>query len=191
MMDSQSVLYLCYYTGHDERITTCEKFRESLLSALRPRLRQDVTTADLTPLREYLYVYDKLDKRQEFEEEYSKARPGIVHYYVFLRSCSSLIAICIFKRMIPDKIKSLWTEGNIESETASTFISWYQNYVTGVISFLVKEYAQMKVSHLYSCFYEFESRFRFTRAPSAFLITVFVWRRKGTPIALFHDKAHK
>ena len=59
------------------------------MSALRPRLRQDVTTADLTPLHEYLYVYDKLEKRDEFEEEYSKARPG-EYLSIYLSVCLSI-----------------------------------------------------------------------------------------------------
>lgn len=100
--------------GHDERVTTCDKFRESLLSALRPRVRHDVTTANVSPLHEYLYVYDKLLKRDEFEEEYTKARP--------------------------ESLKGLWAS----YQHGDAFIPWYSSYLSSLVQFLCDEFEQMK-----------------------------------------------
>jgi len=61
--------------GHDERKETCLALIDSLLSALRPRVRRDVVGLDVSPLFEYLYVYEKLDRKTELEEEYVQARP--------------------------------------------------------------------------------------------------------------------
>lgn len=48
--------------GNEERQSTCDSFKESLLSAVRPRLQRDVAGDDLTPLQEYFYVFQKLDR---------------------------------------------------------------------------------------------------------------------------------
>ena len=67
--------------GNEERQETCEAFKQSLLSAIRPRVRRDVHSAaanELSPLQEYLYVFQKLGREAEFEEEYIKARPSKV-----------------------------------------------------------------------------------------------------------------
>ena len=101
--------------GHEERISTCEKFRESLLTALRPRVRQDVTTSDVSPLHEYLYVYDKLSKREELEEEYSKARP--------------------------EMIKDLWIA--VEETGESSFVSGYSDYLAKIVTFFCEEFDHM------------------------------------------------
>ncbi len=48
--------------GHDERRESCEALTETLLSVVRPRVRSNVAGHDLTPLHEYLYVYEKLGR---------------------------------------------------------------------------------------------------------------------------------
>ena len=48
--------------GHDERKLTCETLSDALLAALRPRVRRDIVNLDLSPLHEYLYVYERLGK---------------------------------------------------------------------------------------------------------------------------------
>lgn len=48
--------------GHPERKETCESLSLALLTALRPRVRRDIVNLDLTPLHEYLYVYEKLGR---------------------------------------------------------------------------------------------------------------------------------
>jgi hypothetical protein len=48
--------------GHDERKETCEALSGALLAALRPRVRRDIVNLDLSPLHEYLYVYDRLGR---------------------------------------------------------------------------------------------------------------------------------
>lgn len=48
--------------GNLEREETCETFKNSLLSALRPIVRRDVAGIDIAPLQEYLYVFQKLGR---------------------------------------------------------------------------------------------------------------------------------
>lgn len=48
--------------GNLEREETCETFKNSLLSALRPIVRRDVAGIDIAPLQEYLYVFKKLGR---------------------------------------------------------------------------------------------------------------------------------
>ena len=48
--------------GHEERKETCETLSCALLAALRPRVRRDILNLDLSPLQEYLYVYQKLGR---------------------------------------------------------------------------------------------------------------------------------
>lgn len=48
--------------GHEERKETCEALSGALLAALRPRVRRDIVNLDLSPLHEYLYVYEKLGR---------------------------------------------------------------------------------------------------------------------------------
>jgi hypothetical protein len=48
--------------GHNERLETCQSLSETLLSALRPRVRTHILAVDLTPLHEYFYVYEKLGR---------------------------------------------------------------------------------------------------------------------------------
>ena len=61
--------------GNEEREQTCESFKQSLLSALRPRLLRDAVDRNVTPLQEYLYVYQRLGRESELEEEFVKLRP--------------------------------------------------------------------------------------------------------------------
>ena len=48
--------------GHDERKETYLQLSNTLLSILRPRVRRDVVGFDMTPLNEYLHVYNKLGR---------------------------------------------------------------------------------------------------------------------------------
>ena len=48
--------------GNEEREETCESFKNSLLNALRPQVRRDVSEIDISPLHEYLYVFQKLGR---------------------------------------------------------------------------------------------------------------------------------
>lgn len=101
--------------GHEERLCTCDSFRDSLLSALRPRMQHDVTTADLSPLHEYLYVYDKLSKRDEFEEEYSRARP--------------------------QRLRAAWAT----YQSGEPFLPWFSGYLSRLVQFFSDEFEQMKI----------------------------------------------
>jgi hypothetical protein len=101
--------------GQDERLATCDSFRDSLLSALRPRMQHDVTTADLSPLHEYLYVYDKLSKRDEFEEEYSRARP--------------------------QRLRAAWAT----YQSGEPFLPWFSGYLSRLVEFFSDEFEQMKI----------------------------------------------
>lgn len=48
--------------GHDERLETCDTFRLTLLNALRPNIRKEITDMSVTSLQEYLYVFRKLNR---------------------------------------------------------------------------------------------------------------------------------
>jgi len=111
----RSCLVLQNMPGHDERLSTCDSFRDSLLSALRPRVQHDITTADLSPLHEYLYVYDKLSKRDEFEEEYSRARP--------------------------QRMRAAWDT----YESGEPFFPWFTGYLSRLVQFFSEEFEQMKI----------------------------------------------
>ena len=62
--------------GHEERKETCETLSCALLAALRPRVRRDILNLDLSPLQEYLYVYQKLGRSVIFHY-------GIYFYFSF------------------------------------------------------------------------------------------------------------
>lgn len=47
--------------GHDARLASCNALRDSLLSSLRPTIQRDIAGADLITLKEYLYIFQKLD----------------------------------------------------------------------------------------------------------------------------------
>jgi hypothetical protein len=49
-------------SGHDEREKTYIELRDTLFTALHPQLLRDIEGTDLSPLKEYLYVYEKLGK---------------------------------------------------------------------------------------------------------------------------------
>lgn len=61
--------------GHDEREGSCTKLTEKLLSNVAPRIRADMMSDNLTPLRDYLYVYEKLGRGADLEKEYIETRP--------------------------------------------------------------------------------------------------------------------
>lgn len=56
--------------GNEERETTCDTFKTSLLSQLRPKMKRDVSGGSseahavdlIAPLQEYLYVFQKLGR---------------------------------------------------------------------------------------------------------------------------------
>lgn len=50
--------------GHEARAETCVELTEELLSALRPRVTQDLLQRSdgQVDLREYLYVFEKLKR---------------------------------------------------------------------------------------------------------------------------------
>lgn len=48
--------------GHLERQQACHSLTESLLAAVRPLVRADVHSIDVSPLQQYLYVYAKLGR---------------------------------------------------------------------------------------------------------------------------------
>jgi hypothetical protein len=48
--------------GHEERLETCNTFRLTLLNALRPNIRKEISDMSLTSLQEYLYVFKKLNR---------------------------------------------------------------------------------------------------------------------------------
>lgn len=48
--------------GHEERLETCDTFRLTLLNALRPNIRKEITEMSITSLQEYIYVFKKLNR---------------------------------------------------------------------------------------------------------------------------------
>jgi hypothetical protein len=61
--------------GHQDRVTLCKELSEALLTALRPRVRKDISGSNVSILSDYMYVYEKLQRKDEFEAEYVRARP--------------------------------------------------------------------------------------------------------------------
>jgi len=55
----RSLDILRHLPGHEERTETCEIFRNNLLELLRPKLCEDILGLDISPLKSYLYVYEK------------------------------------------------------------------------------------------------------------------------------------
>ena len=74
-----------------------------------------MTIANVGPLHEYLYVYDKLLRRSEFEEEYSKCRP--------------------------ESLSGLW---ETHQEGQEPFISWYSQCLARLVQFFCEEFEQLK-----------------------------------------------
>ena len=58
----QSLEVLKNLPGHDERNETCNKFRTTLLDALRPNIQKELSVMNIAPLQEYLYVFRKLSR---------------------------------------------------------------------------------------------------------------------------------
>ena len=57
-----------------------------------------------------------------------------------------------------DKIKSIWSEGNDAVGTSSTFVAWYNECLSRIVTFLSEEFVQMKVInqlylHVHICAY--------------------------------------
>ncbi len=72
----QSLELLKLMPGHDERELTYSVLRDSLLTAVRPRVAAAVAadSVDVPGLLEYFYVYHKLGKQLELQGEYVAAR---------------------------------------------------------------------------------------------------------------------
>lgn len=60
--------------GHEEREKACISYRDALLSALLPALQSSFDPLDITRLEEYLYVFRKVNRDEEFEREYLQQR---------------------------------------------------------------------------------------------------------------------
>jgi hypothetical protein len=106
----RSLAILKNLPGNLEREETCETFKNSLLSALRPIVRRDVAGADIAPLQEYLYVFKKLGRyvitsRPHFT---SHVFISVTKPFVRLRRESELQEEYVRAR--PDRIKALWDE---------------------------------------------------------------------------------
>eukprot|EP01039_Chlorochromonas_danica_P008738 gene8738-9631_t len=56
--------------GHEEREKSCISYRDALLGALLPALQSSFDPLDITRLEEYLYVFRKVNREEEFEKEY-------------------------------------------------------------------------------------------------------------------------
>ena len=97
--------------GHEEREETYESLSHTLLGALKPRVRRDLAALDLSPLHEYIYVYDKMGRRKELEDEYIQARP--------------------------DRLKDLWL--SYDETTPESFPSWLASYLGKISGFLSDE----------------------------------------------------
>jgi chromosome segregation ATPase len=48
--------------GHEDRLNTCQTFRSTLLDALRPNIQQELEHMNLTALKEYYYVFQRLNR---------------------------------------------------------------------------------------------------------------------------------
>ena len=72
---------------------------------------------------------------------------------------------CVYVRMYNiDKIKSIWSEGNDAGGTSSTFVAWYNECLSRIVTFLSEEFVQMKVINqfylhvfIYACVHVFSS----------------------------------
>lgn len=58
----QSLDILRNLPGHDDRQSTCHKFRTTLLDALRPNIQQELANMNVKALQEYAYVFRKLSR---------------------------------------------------------------------------------------------------------------------------------
>ena len=77
-------------SGHDLRMKTCEIMSETLLATVRPRVRRTLLSNDLSQLEEFLYIYGKLQRREELELEYIEARPERLKASISLPSDNQL-----------------------------------------------------------------------------------------------------
>ena len=97
--------------GHEEREETYQSLSHTLLGALKPRVRRDLAALDLSPLHEYIYVYDKMGRRKELEDEYIQARP--------------------------DRLKDLWS--SYDESSPESFPAWLAAYLGKISGFLSDE----------------------------------------------------
>lgn len=99
--------------GHEERRETCEKLSDLLLSALRPRVKRDIlsttSSTDFSTLREYLYVYEKLGRKSELEEEYIQGKTE-------------------------SKLKGVWDNYSAATSPLAPFLTSYLNKVSQLLA---------------------------------------------------------
>ena len=107
-------------SGHEEREQTYNELKETLLEDIRPRVRRDILNNDISPLVEYLYVYEKLGSRQEFEDEFIKSR------------CQE-----IFKFW--GKYETNQENTNTNTNTNLKFLNFYNNFLNYIINFIENE----------------------------------------------------
>jgi hypothetical protein len=48
--------------GHDERRSTCETMKTSLLQSLIPKVKRGILSNDFAVLHDFLYVYKKMGR---------------------------------------------------------------------------------------------------------------------------------
>ena len=75
---AMSLQTLAKMPGHEERQSTYHALQKNLLDSFLPKIRKDLLAADLSPLHEYVYVYQKINKIEEFEVEYISARCDLI-----------------------------------------------------------------------------------------------------------------
>ena len=81
----RSLAILKNLPGNLEREETCETFKNSLLSALRPIVRRDISNSDISPLQEYIYVFKKLGRYAYTVHVYTRAI--IIFFYYYMIYC--------------------------------------------------------------------------------------------------------
>jgi hypothetical protein len=75
----KSLVVLRELPGHAERQETCISYRNSLLAALLPNIRNELTEIRINTLQEYLYVFRKLNREEDFEREFLLTRPKALY----------------------------------------------------------------------------------------------------------------
>lgn len=114
----KSLDILQHMPGHAGRVETCAALTESLLAIVRPKLTVELNQEDVDPLLEYVIIYTKLGRQDEFKDAYITSRP--VRIFEFWKTFES--------HYIHD---------------SSKFISWYESFLT-----VCKELVQTEANNL-------------------------------------------
>lgn len=69
----QSMKILQNMPKHEERSNICNELSHTLFVALQPQVRKLILDRDLNNLHDYVYAYDKLERKNELEIEYVSA----------------------------------------------------------------------------------------------------------------------